>query len=529
MIELRRFIPAIRTFSLSRSAAVLAAVLALQGGAAAAQTCPDPGLADSFTKYTSVFGVHIFATQTTRDSKITHAAGVMAQYLDNDQDGVVDDQAVLDELHARDATLVMFRNEQDENTWDPDIGGEIVLQNLYDEETHPGYPASPDPFDASLEEVLHLISSGGHANTYPAAFGETTDTAIADAMDIARGGRFFNVPSQYPSESWYHYDDQTCDYACQITEYFYWALTSLLGGQSPTVRCDDISIEWEPCTAALVQSTDPAVYALLTDPQYNLPTVLPDGNYTGSSLPGISANPCAGAPAPDEIRGCRKAVRKLYPKYADKSHKAQIKCLDSVNSGVSFEACPDSRAQSKIAKAASKVDPEKLARYCDAAVIAAAGFGGGCSAALSAADVAACVLTSVDSSVAAMLATEYADDAPSGSIADNGELSCQRAIGKAMQRYAAGRVKALASCQAKLDQGKVGSCPDSKASAAIAKLDAKASASISSRCDGSDVSGLNASSAFGGSCALASDVSSLVDCQRTDHQSETDGLIGLLD
>jgi len=52
-----------------------------------------------------------------------------------------------------------------------------------------------------------------------------------------------------------------------------------LGWQADPERCRQISIEWKPCTPELVESMDPAVYALLTDPQYNLPTVLPDGSY----------------------------------------------------------------------------------------------------------------------------------------------------------------------------------------------------------------------------------------------------------
>ena len=34
-----------------------------------------------FSKYVSVFGVHIFATPDARDEKLLHAAKVMAEYL----------------------------------------------------------------------------------------------------------------------------------------------------------------------------------------------------------------------------------------------------------------------------------------------------------------------------------------------------------------------------------------------------------------------------------------------------------------
>ena len=61
------------------------------------------------------------------------------------------------------------------------------------------------------------------------------------------------------------------------TEYIYWAMSSVLGAQEN--RLGEISQEWDLNTSALVQSTDTAIYALLTDPQYSFPTVLPDGTY----------------------------------------------------------------------------------------------------------------------------------------------------------------------------------------------------------------------------------------------------------
>ena len=68
----------------------------------------------------------------------------------------------------------------------------------------------------------------GYAEVYPNKFGENKNSEIAKAMDEARGGYFKNVPNSYPSIAWYTYDDKTCNYSCQITEYTYWTLTSIL-------------------------------------------------------------------------------------------------------------------------------------------------------------------------------------------------------------------------------------------------------------------------------------------------------------
>ncbi|GIS13157.1 MAG: hypothetical protein CM15mP115_23080 [Alphaproteobacteria bacterium] len=50
-------------------------------------------------------------------------------------------------------------------------------------------------------------------------------------MDVARGGRFETVPPRYPENAVYSYDDESCDYACQVTEFTYWAVSSLAGSR----------------------------------------------------------------------------------------------------------------------------------------------------------------------------------------------------------------------------------------------------------------------------------------------------------
>ena len=105
-------------------------------------------------------------------------------------------------------------------------------------------------FDASLEEVLHLITDYGYAKVYPTAFSVNTTSLLTEAMDIARGGNFQTIPSSYPAGAWYTYYDETSDYATQATEYFYWGLTSILGAQDFTGRLDSIKNEWTPNTSA---------------------------------------------------------------------------------------------------------------------------------------------------------------------------------------------------------------------------------------------------------------------------------------
>ena len=251
-------------------------------------------------KYVNVFGIHIFASPTTPEDKISHAAGVLAQYLDNDEDGDPDNTLVLSHLVSRNVFIIMPGTEMEMERLEMNLveeSGYRFGQDLYGEETKPDFLVdgkinAPDGwyYDRALEEILHPITHYGYANAYPEVFGTRRGSILAKCMDAARGGYFEQVPqggpkSGYPAEAWYHYTDETCDYGCMVTEYIYWALTSILGTQDFPDRHEALEVEWELNTKERVRTADAAVYALLTDPQYRFPTKAPDGNYKPSAFP----------------------------------------------------------------------------------------------------------------------------------------------------------------------------------------------------------------------------------------------------
>jgi len=229
------------------------------------------------SKKVTVFGIPIYAVATVDDARLLHAANILAQYLDNNEDGTIDNQTVIDAMLTNNAFMFMWKSESDQNT--VNMPDNATGQDLGNDETIPAWHTNDHTgqFDAALEEVWHIITHTGYANAYPAVFGEGAGTSLSNAMDIARGGNFTTIPNPYPNGSWYTYDDATCTYNCMTTEYIYWSMTSILGAQ--VNRLNEISQEWDLNTNALVRSTDTAVYGLLTDPQYKFPTVLPDGTY----------------------------------------------------------------------------------------------------------------------------------------------------------------------------------------------------------------------------------------------------------
>lgn len=230
----------------------------------------------SFNRKVVVFGIDIYAVSGVEDSKLLHAANLLAQYLDNDENDIIDNQLILDKMLENKAFLVMWKSENDLNINPP---SDRIGQDLGNDETIPVWHTNghTGQFDAAVEEVWHIVTHAGHLSAYPTIFGTGVGTEMSNAMDIARGGQFTSIPNPYPTNAWYSYDDQTCDYSCQAGEYIYWVMSSMLGAQEN--RLSEISNEWKLNTNALVQSTDVVAYALLSDTQYNFPTVLPDGTY----------------------------------------------------------------------------------------------------------------------------------------------------------------------------------------------------------------------------------------------------------
>jgi hypothetical protein len=231
-----------------------------------------------FSQHLTVFGIHLFGTSKVPPAKLRHAAIILAEYLDNDEDGEPDNPKVLETMIKRDAFLFMTANERALERLDHDVFQDAGFhhgQGQFATETNPG----GEEFDASLEEVLHLVTHEGYAYAYPEVFGERPGTTLAKCLDRARGGHFRRVPRRYPQGAWFTYDDRSCDYGCQCTEYLYWAVTSALGAQDTPRRRRDIGQEWRLYNRELVEKGDPQIFKLITDPKFKLPTRLPDGKY----------------------------------------------------------------------------------------------------------------------------------------------------------------------------------------------------------------------------------------------------------
>ena len=79
-----------------------------------------------FPKYVNVLDcIHIYAEQSISDSKVLHAAAIAAELLDNNEDGIIDDENVKNVLMDVYTVMPLFAYESS-------VAEEIVFDNFDD-------------------------------------------------------------------------------------------------------------------------------------------------------------------------------------------------------------------------------------------------------------------------------------------------------------------------------------------------------------------------------------------------------------
>jgi len=247
-------------------------------------------------KIAKSFGIEICAMPKVDDKYLIHAKKVMDKLIDYNNDGLVDNQKAIDEIIRTGSAFVIFRSEREAHKFENVFYPEEVMEEMEDIIKQNGWDFDRDEdrilallepkygtflavftkemnlnskgWDPTIEEALHLITHMGYAQAYPHIFGQNKHSEIAKLMDEARGGYFEKAQRRYPSTAYYTYDDDSCTYACQITEFTYWAITSLRGQQAD--RGNEISDEWKLYTPEKIRSMAPKLEKLLTKEDYKI-------------------------------------------------------------------------------------------------------------------------------------------------------------------------------------------------------------------------------------------------------------------
>ena len=283
-------------------------------------------LAKHFPQIKDVFGLKIYATDSTDPIKVNHAAAVLAGYLDNNQDGIVDDQKVVTSLLRNNSGIIIHKNENEElknkRNYSKTIEKySIYAKALYEEEIRPigsRFTAGSYEADGSIEEILHMITVKGYSYAYPDTFGfedsypgNKESSKLSKAARIARGSIDDDARDSYPEDAWYRRYDKGCLWGCIVNEYIYWGLISYLGGLNQSCMdfdqvCDDhldagskFFDEWELNTPQKIKRRDKALHKILTSGEYVLPSTLPNGQYS----PRIIKDVITGSTKKDNLKG----------------------------------------------------------------------------------------------------------------------------------------------------------------------------------------------------------------------------------
>ena len=150
-----------------------------------------------------VFGIPIMASSKFENSgKLNHVASIMAELLDQDGDGCADDPNVLRNIltkqnkfgHVgRPSMILPNPSATTAQMMAMMKKGFLPGQDLKFGEIKPKCSglhgtAKPSCIDASIEEVLHFITSNGQSKAYSNIFGVSWEAPsnLTKAMDIAR-------------------------------------------------------------------------------------------------------------------------------------------------------------------------------------------------------------------------------------------------------------------------------------------------------------------------------------------------------
>ena len=210
-------------------------------------TNPYPTL---FEQYRKVKGIHIFSATVSTD-KINHVAKVLRGY-------VASKRGICKNMRRNNAAMLIFEDEDAEELFYDSLtkrqkkkykhfNRKINYQHLYLDEIVPSYifDSNVKQFDATLEEVLHLVTDTGYAYKFPKKFGvRRGNSALRRETKKARGGITGRGRDNYPASAWFKYVDNTCNGACMMSEYIYWCVSTELGFQSRRKDLPEVNNEF---------------------------------------------------------------------------------------------------------------------------------------------------------------------------------------------------------------------------------------------------------------------------------------------
>jgi len=224
--------------------------------------------AAGMTQVAMPFGVLLAADGDMPAAYVRQAAAILAELMDQDLDGAVDDPAVAEVLRRRDRAWLAM--PMDHEAWEDEqlpqlervLGYDIIIPEWWME------VRGPEPHERAravmVEEVHHFMTQFGFSEVYPEVFG-VEDWSSVIARETRRAQCDFwqhpendcpGRPAEYPGDC----SDPNCD----VVE-FYQQVVVLWAGMEPGWR----GIGFPRDRAELEAKLGPEIKAAMEDPRYH--------------------------------------------------------------------------------------------------------------------------------------------------------------------------------------------------------------------------------------------------------------------
>eukprot|EP00922_Rhytidocystis_sp_ex-Travisia-forbesii_P011362 GHVS01016781.1.p1 GENE.GHVS01016781.1~~GHVS01016781.1.p1 ORF type:complete len:388 (-),score=48.18 GHVS01016781.1:187-1350(-) len=263
----------------------------------------DPSfIAAGLTKFSTVFGVRIVASDSVADNKLLHTTRIMAKMLDNDEDGRPQNPTLVNTLYRRSATLGFVRQDSEMTSVFDALPKEYAcfLFLVLELENNIRIDGQPEPdcphfgigssggsggsiarrgqvagggnvrVDRTIGLVGDFLIQSGYPTIYP------TDSALGVLVESAfsrskRDGWFIaNQPRSSRS------GNRRCDIDCQRVSFQSWALSSALGVDACSCRKFGA---WKLCTPDEMRLADPKLFSAILE-EMKVPT----GRYNSRAI-----------------------------------------------------------------------------------------------------------------------------------------------------------------------------------------------------------------------------------------------------
>lgn len=269
---------------------------------------------------TTVFGIPLyFAEKYKTNKKINYVSSILAELLDQDQDGCADDSKILAQLlkvksieSMKMTYALLFPNKITDFNGNVEekfnMKNILVGQTVGEDECKPKNALfSPGKRDATIEEVFHFITTKGYQVVYPKIFGTKfgANSNLTRALDNARKLKVAPTATSLPpvwtktpsgtitsaaqKKGWfYSYNDPSCIYNCQSDEYLWQGYCSYSGicagialGTKAEFHYDQGGYKYQTKEQFKKDPMLRKVFLKSGTGTYTLPTKPVDGTYTG--------------------------------------------------------------------------------------------------------------------------------------------------------------------------------------------------------------------------------------------------------